>query len=73
MSIWIRQGHRWLSVAFTATVVASFIVRAFAEPPLWLVYAPLGPLLVLLLSGLCLFGLPYFAGTRRAEARERTP
>jgi hypothetical protein len=24
---WIRQGHRWLSIAFTVTVVANLVVR----------------------------------------------
>jgi hypothetical protein len=33
MSIWIRQIHRWLSIAFTLTGIANFVARARGEPP----------------------------------------
>jgi hypothetical protein len=56
---WLRQLHRWVSVAFVATVVANFVVRAKAPPPPWVTYSPLLPLAVLLLTGLYLFALPY--------------
>ena len=52
MNLWIRQAHRWLSLAFTATVVANFVVRGFGEPPAWVTYAPLLPLFLLMFSGL---------------------
>lgn len=41
----MRQGHRWLSIVFTATVVLNFAVRAIApgEPSPWITYAPLPP------------------------------
>ena len=61
---WIRQSHRWLSIAFTATVIANFLVRAFGEPPAWVTYSPLPPLFLLLFSGLYMFALPYAAGRR---------
>ncbi|MBN9458853.1 MAG: hypothetical protein J0I54_19645 [Bosea sp.] len=64
---WIRQGHRWLSIVFTATVIANFIAMARGEPPAWVVYAPLPPLFLLLFSGLYMFILPY-TGRRRAAA-----
>jgi intracellular septation protein A len=67
-SLWIRQSHRWLSIAFTLTVIANFVVRAFGEPPLWIVYSPLIPLFLLLFSGLYLFMLPYMAGWRGGRA-----
>ncbi|MCG8275982.1 hypothetical protein [Stenotrophomonas sp. NLF4-10] len=61
----IRQSHRWLSIVFTATVIANFIARANGtEPPPWITYAPLPPLALMLLSGLYLFFLPY-ASRRR--------
>jgi cellulose synthase/poly-beta-1,6-N-acetylglucosamine synthase-like glycosyltransferase len=66
MDRWIRQGHRWLSLAFTATVVANFVVRAFAEPSAWVTFAPLPPLFLLLFSGLYMFALPYVAKRRDA-------
>jgi hypothetical protein len=60
--IWIRQIHRWVSIAFTITVVANFIALARGGgimPPPWITYSPLPPLAVLLFSGLYLFVLPY--------------
>jgi hypothetical protein len=64
MGVWVRQLHRWLSIVFTATVVANFAVRAWSDPPLWLVYSPLPPLFLMLISGLYLFVLPYTARRR---------
>jgi hypothetical protein len=67
---WPRQVHRWLSVAFTATVVANFVALARADggtPPAWVTYSPLLPLALLLLTGLYLFVLPYAARRRRAR------
>ncbi len=61
---WIRQVHRWLSIAFTLTVVANFIARMRGEPAAWITYSPLPPLALLLLSGLYLFVLPYVAKWR---------
>lgn len=55
----IRQLHRWLSIIFTLTVIANFAAMAMGEPPAWIVYAPLPPLFLLLLSGLYMFALPY--------------
>jgi cellulose synthase/poly-beta-1,6-N-acetylglucosamine synthase-like glycosyltransferase len=56
---WIRQSHRWLSIAFTATVGANFVAMALGEPPAWVVYSPLLPLFLLLFTGLYMFVLPY--------------
>jgi hypothetical protein len=61
---WIRQLHRWVAIAFTATVITNFIVRAKGTPPPWVTYSPLLPLAVLLLTGLYLFVLPYIAKWR---------
>ena len=58
-SKWIRQAHRWVSIAFTVTVIANFVVIARGEPPAWVTYSPLAPLAFLLFSGLYLFVLPY--------------
>lgn len=60
-NLWIRQSHRWLSIIFTATVVANFIARAAdsAEPFSWITYSPLPPLFLMLITGLYLFALPY--------------
>lgn len=59
---WIRQLHRWLSIAFTVTVIANFVAlaqRGASAPPNWVTYSPLFPLALLLFSGLYLFALPY--------------
>ena len=61
---WIRQIHRWLSIAFTVTVVANFVAMGLGEPPAWVVYSPLLPLFLLLLTGLYMFVLPYAAKWR---------
>ncbi|MDZ5452535.1 MULTISPECIES: hypothetical protein [Labrys] len=60
----IRQTHRWLSIAFTVTVIANFVAMALGEPPALVVYAPLLPLFLLLFSGLYMFVLPYFSRAR---------
>ncbi|PRY36781.1 hypothetical protein [Umezawaea tangerina] len=60
----VRQVHRWLSVIFTVTVVATFVALAQAEPLVWVSYLPLLPLALLLLTGLYLFVLPYTAKRR---------
>ncbi|WP_244446806.1 hypothetical protein [Rhizobium sp. YS-1r] len=67
----IRQVHRWLSIIFTATVVANFVAMGLGEPPLWVVYSPLLPLFLLLFTGLYLFALPY-AAIRRGAPMDTT-
>lgn len=57
----IRKAHRWVSIAFTVTVIANFVAMGFGEPPAWVVYSPLLPLFLLLFSGLYMFALPYFS------------
>ena len=72
MNNWVRQIHRWLSIAFTVTVIANFVALARtggAMPPPWVTYSPLLPLGLLMLTGLYMFVLPYAAkwrGGRRA-------
>ena len=63
-NMWIRQIHRWLSIAFTVTVIANFVAMVLGEPPAWVVYSPLLPLFLLLFSGLYMFVLPYVAKPR---------
>jgi hypothetical protein len=65
MSYWIRQSHRWISIAFTLTVLANFAAMTQGPPPAWVTYAPLLPLALLLFSGLYLFALPYVSRGRR--------
>jgi intracellular septation protein A len=58
---WIRQSHRWLSIAFTLCVVANFVAMAWGPPPAWITYSPLLPLLLMMLTGLTMFVQPYSA------------
>jgi cellulose synthase/poly-beta-1,6-N-acetylglucosamine synthase-like glycosyltransferase len=64
---WVRQAHRWLSIIFTATVIANFVAMALGEPSAWVVYSPLPPLFLMLATGLYMFVLPYLP-KRRAGA-----
>jgi hypothetical protein len=64
---WIRQTHRWLSIAFTVTVIANFVARIWGEPPAWVTYSPLLPLFLLLFTGLYMFVLPYASRARNGR------
>jgi len=65
---WIRQVHRWLSIAFTLTVIANFVALSRGTPPAWITYSPLVPLALLLFSGLYMFVLPY--ALKRSSGRK---
>ncbi len=67
---WIRQIHRWLSMAFTVSVIVTFIALAQQEPVVWVSYVPLFPLAFLLLTGLYLFVLPYVTKWRSARGAD---
>jgi len=72
---WVRQIHRWLSIAFTMTVIANFVAMGLGEPAVWVVYSPLLPLFLLLFTGLYMFVLPYatrWRSERRAVEQEVT-
>jgi heme A synthase len=64
---WIRQFHRWVSIAFTLSVIVTFIALAQAKPIVWVSYVPLFPLALLVLTGLYLFALPYLGRWRSAQ------
>ena len=55
----VRQTHRWLSIAFTVTVISNFAAITRGQPPAWVTYSPLAPLALLLITGLYMFVLPY--------------
>jgi len=61
---WIRQAHRWLSIAFTAAVVANLVAMAQDRSDLWIGLLALFPLVLLLVTGLYMFVLPYATGGR---------
>lgn len=63
----LRQVHRWLSIAFTLAVIANLIALQQGEPAIWVGLLALLPLILLMLSGLYLFALPYTVTWRRAR------
>ncbi|MBI5323524.1 hypothetical protein [Bradyrhizobium sp.] len=60
----IRQGHRWLSIAFTLAVIVNIVAMVQEKQAIWVGLLALFPLILLLLSGLYLFALPYAAKWR---------
>ena len=68
MSRWIRQTHRWLSIAFTLAVLGNFIALGLGKETTWMGFVALAPLFLLLFSGLYMFALPYAAKWRGGRA-----
>ncbi len=64
---WVRQIHRWLSIAFAAAVIANLVVMGRGDIALWVGGLTLLPLALLLLTGLYLFALPYAARWRSVQ------
>jgi hypothetical protein len=64
-----RQTHRWLAIVFTLTVIANIVALSTGEglPPAWITYSPLAPLLLMMITGLYMFFLPYSAKKRAAR------
>ena len=65
-STFIRRSHRWLAMAFVLLVLANMAAYGYGPPPAWPTYAPLLPLLLLMLGGTILFFQPH-AARRRAR------
>jgi heme A synthase len=61
---WIRQTHRWLSIAFTVTVIVNTVAVAQGKYAVWLGLLAVFPLALLLFTGLYLFVLPYATNWR---------
>ncbi len=56
---WIREAHRWLSIAFTVAVIANLVALGMGVQATWVGFLALPPLVFLLFTGLYLFVLPY--------------
>ena len=56
---WVRQTHRWLSMAFTVAVIVNVVAIAQKKYTNPLGLLAVFPLAFLLLTGLYLFVLPY--------------
>lgn len=59
MNAWIRQIHRWLSIAFTLAVIVNIVALVQKSSAVWIGILALIPLALLLFTGLYLFVLPY--------------
>lgn len=58
-NMWVRQIHRWLSMAFTIAVIANIVAMTQQMEATWIGFLALVPLIPLLATGLYLFALPY--------------
>ena len=56
---WIRQTHRWLSIAFTVAVIVNIVAVVQGKYSSRLGLLAVAPLALLLLTGLYLFVLTY--------------
>ena len=65
---WVRQIHRWLSIAFTVAVIVNIVAVGQGKYTVWVGLLALLPLALLLFTGLYLFVLPY-ASKRRSARR----
>lgn len=65
LKIWTRKIHRWVSLAFAIAVAVNLVALALGANQLWIGLLALIPLIVLLITGLYLFVLPYLGGGKR--------
>ncbi len=72
MNKWIRQIHRWLSMAFTVGTIVNIIAVLQKAYATWIGLLAAIPLILLMLTGLYLFVLPY-ATKWRSGARTGAP
>jgi heme A synthase len=66
---WVRQTHRWLSIAFTVAVIVNVVAVVQRKYTSRVGLLAVFPLALLLFTGLYLFVLPYAAkwGGRRTD------
>ena len=62
---WIRQTHRWVSIAFTVAVIVNGIAVSQKKYANWMGAMAVLTLAIMLLTGLYLFVLPYAGKWRR--------
>ena len=68
--VWIRQTHRWVSIAFTVAVIINIVAAAMGAQSVWVGLLALLPLAFLMFSGLYLFFLPYSVKWRSGQGTE---
>ncbi|WP_194479862.1 hypothetical protein [Bradyrhizobium sp. CCBAU 53338] len=67
-NMWIRQIHRWLSIAFTLAVIANIVALTMQIQATWIGLMAFVPLIPLLATGLYMFAQPYLG--RRSSVNE---
>ena len=58
---WVRQTHRWMSIAFTVAVIVNIVAVVQGKYSFRVGLLAVFPLALLLFTGLYLFVLPYAA------------
>jgi hypothetical protein len=58
---WVRQTHRWMSIAFTGAVIVNIVAVVQGKYSSRVGLLAVFPLALLLFTGLYLFVLPYAA------------
>ena len=66
MNSGIRQFHRWTSIVFMVTVVINTVALVMNRQATWIGLMALFPLILLMVTGLYLFALPYLSKGRGA-------
>jgi len=69
---WVRQIHRWFSMAFTVAVIVNVVAIVEKKYTAALGLLAVAPLTFLFLTGLYLFVLPYAAKWQSAARADRT-
>ena len=64
---WMRQTHRWMSIAFTLAVIVNIVAIALKKYTNSMGLLAVLPLAFLFLTGLYLFVLPYAAKWRSGQ------
>lgn len=61
MNAFIRSAHRWLSIVFMFAVAVNVAAVVMKTQEVWIGLLALLPLILMMISGLWLFALPYVA------------
>lgn len=60
----LRQFHRWTSIVFVSTVIFNTIMLVIGRQATWVGLTALLPLILLIITGLYMFALPYLGKSR---------
>ena len=63
----IRQFHRWMSIVFTVAVIFNTIMLVMNRQATWVGLTALFPLILLMITGLYMFALPYLTRSRKTS------